>query len=134
MTLKKLMLTASLTVVPALLVGQGQGGLDPASILKPLGDSWPTYSGDYTGRRYSTLAQVNPTTVKNLTLAWTTRLTGGAPDTGGAGAFGGRGGGRGGFGGGGGGGAPVIVGGEGTGEFGAGGGVSVKGAILQVDG
>ena len=27
------------------------GGLDPAELLKPLSDSWPTYSGDYTGRR-----------------------------------------------------------------------------------
>ena len=47
----------------------GAGGLDPATILKPLADSWPTYSGDYTGRRYSALTQVNQTTVKNLTLA-----------------------------------------------------------------
>jgi alcohol dehydrogenase (cytochrome c) len=36
-----------------------QGGLDPAALLKPLGDSWPTYSGDYTGRRYSSLTQIN---------------------------------------------------------------------------
>ena len=26
-------------------------GVDPASLRKPLADSWPTYSGDYTGRR-----------------------------------------------------------------------------------
>ena len=51
-----------------------QGGLDPASLLKPLGDSWPSYSGDYTGRRYSSLSQVNQNTVKNLTLAWTAHL------------------------------------------------------------
>ena len=40
-------------------------------ILKPLADSWPTYSGDYTGRRYSALTQINQSNVKNLTLAWT---------------------------------------------------------------
>ena len=74
-------------------------------MLKPLADSWPTYSGDYTGRRYSSLTQVNQTTVKNLTLAWTRRLAAGS-GAGGGGGFGG--------GGGGGGGAPVIVGGEGT--------------------
>ena len=30
-------------------------GLDPAEILKPLADQWTTYSGDYTGKRYSSL-------------------------------------------------------------------------------
>ena len=60
-------------------------GLDSASILKPLGDSWPTYSGDYSGKRYSSLTQINQSNVKNLTLAWVSRVT--------AGAGGGRGGG-----------------------------------------
>ena len=96
-------------------------GLDPADVLKPLSDSWPTYSGDMTGRRYSSLTQINQTTVKNLTLAWTSRLTGGS--SGGAGGFG-RGGG--------GGGAPIITGGVGTEEFT--GAPSVKGSILQVNG
>jgi alcohol dehydrogenase (cytochrome c) len=27
--------------------------LDPSLLLKPLGDSWPTYSGDYSSKRYS---------------------------------------------------------------------------------
>jgi len=53
-------------------------GLDPADVLKPLSDSWPTYSGDMTGRRYSSLTQVNQNTVKNLTLAWTSRLVAGS--------------------------------------------------------
>ena len=26
-------------------------GLDPAALLKPPADSWPTYHGDYTGQR-----------------------------------------------------------------------------------
>jgi alcohol dehydrogenase (cytochrome c) len=126
MTLRKLFVITSLAAAPVLLAGQGQpkGGLDPASMLKPLGESWPTYSGDYTGRRYSSLTQINQTTVKHLTLAWTTRLTGGAP--GAAGGFGG-------FGRGGGGSSNVIVGGEGTTDFPSG-GASVKGAILLVDG
>ena len=50
-------------------------GLDPATLLKPPADSWPTYHGDYTGRRFSTLKQINTTNVKNLTLAWVYRLT-----------------------------------------------------------
>jgi len=37
-------------------------------------DAWPTYHGDYTGRRFSTLKQINTTNVKNLTLAWVYRL------------------------------------------------------------
>src|SRR5512132_921013 len=64
------------TFVPA------QAQLDPASITKPLGESWPTYSGDYTGRRYSSLTQINQTNVKHLTLAWQRRLANG-PGTGG---------------------------------------------------
>ena len=39
---------------PVVMTGQGQGGLNPADIYKPLKDDWLTYSGDYTGRRYST--------------------------------------------------------------------------------
>ncbi|MEO7189596.1 MAG: acido-empty-quinoprotein group A [Vicinamibacterales bacterium] len=133
MTLKKLLLTTSLVLAPAILAGQGQGGLDPATLLEPLADSWPTYSGDYTGRRYSALTQANQSTVKGLALAWIGRVSGGAGPAGGAGAAGGggRGGGRGGAGGGGG--TPMIIGGEGTADFGIG-GASLKGAILQVDG
>ena len=66
----RVLLTASLLVAPVWLLAQeqapstpgSQGGLDPAAILKPLADSWPTYSGDYTGRRYSALTQINQTT------------------------------------------------------------------------
>jgi alcohol dehydrogenase (cytochrome c) len=120
-------LTASLLAAPVWLAAQNHGGLDPKSLLKPLAESWPTYSGDYSGRRFSALKQVNTTNVKSLSLAWTVRLTAGPPPTGG-GRFGG-------FGRGGGGGAPVIVGGEGTGEFGGGdfGGTQVKGTILMVN-
>ncbi len=52
------------------LVGQG---------LAP--DSWPTYAGDYSQRRYSTLRQIDQTNVRHLTLAWVRRLTAG-PDAG----------------------------------------------------
>ena len=73
MTIKRLLLALSLASLP--LVPSSSAARDAASIprdlLKPLADSWPTYSGDYTGRRYSALTQVNRLTVKNLTLAWT---------------------------------------------------------------
>jgi alcohol dehydrogenase (cytochrome c) len=45
-------------------------GLDPALLDKPPREAWPTYHGDYSGRRYSTLRQINAANVKNLTLAW----------------------------------------------------------------
>ena len=41
---------------------------------RALGESWPTYSGDYSGRRFSSLDQINRGNVKTLTLAWTRRL------------------------------------------------------------
>ncbi len=125
MTLRTLLLAASLGAAPALIAAQGNGGLDPTSLLKPLADSWPTYSGDYTGRRFSALKEIDRSTVKNLTLGWTSRVTAGPPNAGGFGGFGGRGGG--------GGGAPIVVGGEGSGDFGSG-PANVKGSILVVDG
>ncbi|HLZ12144.1 MAG TPA: acido-empty-quinoprotein group A [Candidatus Acidoferrum sp.] len=45
-------------------------GLDPAALLKPPTDAWPTYNGDYSGRRFSTLDQINAANVNSLTLAW----------------------------------------------------------------
>ncbi len=120
MTVRKILLTIPLIAAPVLLAGQGRG-LDRKDVLKPLADSWPVYSGDYSGKRYSALKQIDHSTVQNLTLAWVAQLNEG-PGGGGFGAFG-RGGG-----------APVIVGGEGTGEFAAGGGASVKGTALVVDG
>jgi alcohol dehydrogenase (cytochrome c) len=106
---------------PMLLAAQERGGLDPASLLQPLKSSWPTYSGDYTGRRYSLLTQVNTETVTRLTLAWTRQLNTLAPNISAAAAAGA-----------GVGGPRTIVGGVGTGEFTI--GVStIKGAILQVD-
>src|SRR2546429_6214190 len=66
------------------LVGQG---LDPALLAKPATDAWPTYAGDYSQRRYSTLTQIDTTNVRHLTLAWVSRLTAGSGG-GGGGFFG----------------------------------------------
>jgi acido-empty-quinoprotein group A len=44
--------------------------LDPNTLLHPGTDSWPTYNGDYSGRRYSPLTQINQSNVSSLTLAW----------------------------------------------------------------
>src|SRR6202166_1644044 len=51
--------------------------LDPAKLMKPPTDAWPTYNGDYSGRRFSTLRQINQSNVKAMTLAWVYRATGG---------------------------------------------------------
>ncbi len=45
-------------------------GLDPAALLKPPTDTWPTYNGDYSGSRYSALDQINAGNINSLTLAW----------------------------------------------------------------
>src|SRR5262249_52147766 len=51
--------------------------LDPALLGRPATDAWPTYYGDYSGRRFSSLQQINQSNVKSMTLAWVTRFTGG---------------------------------------------------------
>jgi alcohol dehydrogenase (cytochrome c) len=50
--------------------------LDPAALLKPATDTWPTYNGDYSGARYSTLDQINAKNIGSLTLAWAFRTHG----------------------------------------------------------
>jgi alcohol dehydrogenase (cytochrome c) len=113
----KLLIAVSFALCSWAAYGQG---LDPALLTKPATDSWPTYGGDYSQRRYSVLKQINQTNVKNLTLSWIGTLPIGpggggsffAPET-----------------------APTIVGGEAT-EAISGGGFPprVGGAILQVNG
>jgi len=56
---------------PALPPPTGPPALDPATLLAPRPDSWPTYHGDYSGRRHSALSQITPDNVRQLTLAWT---------------------------------------------------------------
>src|SRR6476659_7233501 len=111
-----------LILAPVVLIAQtpppqsapSSGGLDPATLLKPLGESWPTYSGDYTGRRYSSLTQINQTTIKNLGLAWISRgfVQGSGPT--------GR--------------AAAGAAGFGGGDYNGGGPAQIRGSILAVDG
>src|SRR5438876_3275913 len=122
-----------LLLIPGLVAAQSSG-LDPATLRRPLADSWPSYSGDLTGRRYSTLKQINKSNVRNLSLSWVARgLTQGSGATGrgalGAGVADGRGGG-----GGRGGSYPLTVSGEGTGEYNTGGPAAIRGSILMVNG
>jgi acido-empty-quinoprotein group A len=39
--------------------------------------TWPTFNGDYSGRRFSPLTQINAANVHSLALAWTARARGG---------------------------------------------------------
>ncbi len=52
--------------------------LDPAALLKAPTDTWPTYNGDYSGKRYSTLDQINAGNISSLTLAWAFQARGAA--------------------------------------------------------
>jgi alcohol dehydrogenase (cytochrome c) len=54
----------------ALCGGLWAQGLDPRILLNPAPDSWPGYHGDYSGRRHSTLTQIDPQNVDELGLAW----------------------------------------------------------------
>ncbi len=44
--------------------------LDPQNLLHPPADSWPSYHGDYSGRRHSALTQINADNVDQLALSW----------------------------------------------------------------
>ncbi len=121
MTKTRALLLWAAALLPA--IGAAQM-LDPSLLTKPLGDGgWPTYSGDYSSKRYSRLTQINQSNVKNLTLAWTVRVTAGLEGGGGRGGFG--------FGNA----IPTIVGGEGAEQSaGFGGAPNIRASILEVDG
>jgi alcohol dehydrogenase (cytochrome c) len=77
-------------LLSALLLAPGGAlaqGLTSADLIHPPADSWPSYNGDYSGRRFSPLTQINSGNVHTLSLAWASRF--------GAGGGGGRGGGGG---------------------------------------
>jgi alcohol dehydrogenase (cytochrome c) len=48
-------------------------------------EAWPTYNGDYSGRRYSSLAQINASNIGSLSLAWVHRASTGSGQAGGGG-------------------------------------------------
>src|SRR5436190_14533072 len=66
MKLFRLILPLTLLSIP----GFSQESLTPAALLRPTPDSWPTYNGDYSGRRYSALSKINANNIKSLSLAW----------------------------------------------------------------
>lgn len=65
---------AACTVLLPVLAQQSQSvstTVRAEDLLKvPMGENWPSYNGDYTGRRYSSLRQINVATVSRLRTAW----------------------------------------------------------------
>ena len=54
-----------------------------AWFAQPPTTAWPTYNGDYSGRRFSPLSRINAKTVSALSLAWVYRADAGATRGGG---------------------------------------------------
>jgi alcohol dehydrogenase (cytochrome c) len=75
----------ALTLIAGVTVGAQEApagaarelGLNPALLLHPTSDSWPTYNGDYSGRRFSPLRTLTTANVKALSLAWVYAAPGG---------------------------------------------------------
>jgi alcohol dehydrogenase (cytochrome c) len=68
----KSLLCFLLALLPAVSVAQT---LDPHKLLqKEPTDTWPTYNGDYSGRRFSPLTQIQTSNVHGLSLAWMFRV------------------------------------------------------------
>lgn len=67
-------LKAAAFLIAMLPVSMAAQGLDPSAILHPVPGSWPTYNGDYSGRRFSPLTQINQSNVKDLQLSWVYRI------------------------------------------------------------
>jgi len=85
MTAKNALILAVVLAAAPVVVGSQALWLPHSELLKPLSDTWPTYSGDYTGKRYSALTQLNTSNVKGLTLGWMARMPGGVTHVGGEG-------------------------------------------------
>jgi len=49
------------------------------------GQDWPTYNGDYSGRRYSSLSRIDASNIGSLSLAWVHRASAGNVQAGGGG-------------------------------------------------
>lgn len=53
-------------------------GLDPKALtlFQPPADTWLTYNGDYSGRRFSEIAQINQKNIGELKTKWEYKITG----------------------------------------------------------
>ncbi|HEY6923227.1 MAG TPA: hypothetical protein VI653_07160, partial [Steroidobacteraceae bacterium] len=49
--------------------------LDMTIVGEPPTTAWPTFNGDYSGARFSSLQQINAANVASLQLQWSYRIT-----------------------------------------------------------
>ncbi len=79
--LRSFLLTALALLISQFAAAQG---LDPKALrlFNPPADAWPTYNGDYSGRRYSPLKQISASNLGSLQLAWMYRIAGIGPQRG----------------------------------------------------
>jgi acido-empty-quinoprotein group A len=57
-------------------------GLDMSKLGAPPTDTWPTHHGDFTGRRFSTLTQINEKNVDTLQPSWVAKFSDVGPQRG----------------------------------------------------
>jgi alcohol dehydrogenase (cytochrome c) len=81
MRIHRLLRMLPAAILPLLLYGQG---LDPRTLklFNQPAEAWPTYNGDYSGRRYSELKQINRSNIDFLKIEWMYRITGIGPQRG----------------------------------------------------
>ncbi len=73
MNLGPVVLSISLALLPVISSAQG---LNPEKLRqREPTDTWPTYNGDYSGRRFSPLTGIDAANVHLLALAWMYRVT-----------------------------------------------------------
>ena len=70
---RKALVAVSLVFATAVALS-AQGRVTTEKLLKPSPDSWPTFNGDYTGRRFSGLTKISSANVHQLSLAWMYRV------------------------------------------------------------
>ena len=70
MTLTGYGFATGLAAAAALAAGAAAQDVDPATFADPPVDEWPTYHGDYSGRRHSPLTQITPDNVDRLVEVW----------------------------------------------------------------
>jgi acido-empty-quinoprotein group A len=66
---------AALTALTASAITAPDVSLDPKELGKPAIHSWPSFNGDYTGQRYSTLTQITPANVNQLAEQWVYKIS-----------------------------------------------------------
>lgn len=72
--MNRIVIATCLAGMSCLIASGADDGLNPAALLHPPAGTWPTYNGDYSGKRYSPLSQINQSNVKQLTIAWVAQM------------------------------------------------------------